>query len=1080
MQHKSVRLHPISTITALLLLALLAPVSGSGQEKPTAAAGREPQAQSGEDMGTLELSKAVERELKGGVSHVYGLSLAAEQFMRVVVEQRGVDVVVALIGPGGEKLVEVDSPNGTQGPETVLAVTKASGSYRLEVRSPEKAAAPGRYAVTLTELRAATAADIALLTELEEAAQLNDRASKLSSAGRYKEAIPLAERVLLIKEKAFGPEHIDVANASSDLAKLYQAQGDYARAETTYLRTLKIREKLLGTEHPLVAATLNNLGSLYTLKSDYARAEGYYQRALAIREKILGTSDSRVATSLSNLAMLYEMKGDYPRSESMYQRAIAIYQKALGPEHLFVGIALNNLAELYKAMGDNVRAEPLLLRALEIREKALGPEHPDVAESLSNLAQLYMVKKETARAEPLYLRALAILEKTLGPEHPKVGIVLSNLALLCDVKGDYPRAEALYGRALAIGEKALGPEHPEVATTLNNFADLYREKRDYARAEPMYLRALAIKEKVLGPEHPLVADTLHNLAALHTEMGDIAQAVRLLTRRDDIRERSLALLFTIGSEDQKRRYLQKVSSETDGTVSLHVRYAPSDTQAAHLALTTVLRRKGRVLDAMAGSFGALRRRLSPQDRQVLEQLASVYSQYATLADKGLGSAAPAERRAAAAQLRADIEQLEALASSRSAEFRAQTQPVTLERVQEALPAGAALVELTLFRPLDVKAKTEAERYGRAHYVAYVLRREGSPTWADLGEVDIIDREVTKLRRALNDQQLTDLLTLKQVARTLDEKLMLPVRRMLGPTRRVFLSPDGALNLLPFGALVDERGKYLIEDYSFTYLTSGRDLLRLQVAEGGVRAPVAVADPAFDSAETNDDAPAHPEDSTRGRRAAGLRDDTPLPPLPATRAEVEEIKTLLPETRVLLGAEATEAALKQVSRPRILHVATHGFFLESEPDATNVENPLLRSGLFLAGANRRQSGAGEDGVLTALEVTGMDLWGTRLVVLSACDTGVGDVSHGEGVYGLRRALVLAGVESQVLTLWQVQDKRARDLMIDFYKRLQNGEGRTEALRQAQLAMLRGKSALGRHPFFWAGFIQSGDWRAINGK
>jgi CHAT domain-containing protein len=155
-------------------------------------------------------------------------------------------------------------------------------------------------------------------------------------------------------------------------------------------------------------------------------------------------------------------------------------------------------------------------------------------------------------------------------------------------------------------------------------------------------------------------------------------------------------------------------------------------------------------------------------------------------------------------------------------------------------------------------------------------------------------------------------------------------------------------------------------------------------------------------------------------------------------------------------------------------------MENRPDTSNVENPLLRSGLFLAGANRRQSGAGEDGVLTALEVAGMDLWGTRLVVLSACDTGVGDTSHGEGVYGLRRALVLAGVESQVLTLWQVQDKRTRDLMIDFYRRLQNGEGRTEALRQAQLAMLRGKGALSRHPFFWAGFIQSGDWRAISGR
>jgi CHAT domain-containing protein len=357
-----------------------------------------------------------------------------------------------------------------------------------------------------------------------------------------------------------------------------------------------------------------------------------------------------------------------------------------------------------------------------------------------------------------------------------------------------------------------------------------------------------------------------------------------------------------------------------------------------------------------------------------------------------------------------------------------------------------------------------------------LRRDGSVSWVDLGEASVIDRNVAGLRKALNDSQLTDPATIRQIARALDAKLMLPVRKLLGNTRHVLLSPDGALNLLPFGALVDERGRYLIENYSFTYLTSGRDLLRLQVQAENAQAPVIFANPAFDTGVTSGNADLAPTDVSRGKRAGDFREEK-WAALPATQEEAASIKAIMPDARVFTTTRATESALKQIEQPRILHIASHGFFLEDKKDEKSIENPLLRSGLILAGANKRQSGAGEDGILTSLETAGLDLWGTKLVVLSACDTGAGEVQNGEGVYGLRRALVLAGAESQLLSLWKVQDAAARDLMIEFYRRLQRGEGRTEALRQSQLTMLRGAKDLRRHPYFWASFIQSGDWRSI---
>jgi len=377
------------------------------------------------------------------------------------------------------------------------------------------------------------------------------------------------------------------------------------------------------------------------------------------------------------------------------------------------------------------------------------------------------------------------------------------------------------------------------------------------------------------------------------------------------------------------------------------------------------------------------------------------------------------------------------------------------------------------------------------YSVYLLSSQGPARWADLGEAAPIDRAIELWRRALRDPDRADVLRL---GRAVDEKLMRPVRALLGRSRRLLISPDGQLNLIPFASLVDEEGKYLLEAYSISYLTSGRDLLRLNVTRNRNGPPVVVADPAFGE-------PALIAGSSRSaKRNHGKPNDLTqvdysqifFGPLPGVGDELRALKELLPAASFLTREEATKAALKRLSGPSVLHIATHGFFLQDERRVndessikdtrlgkwvTGSDNPLLRSGLALAGAN--QSGNGNDeGILTALEVAGLDLWGTKLVVLSACDTGVGVVKNGDGVYGLRRALVLAGAESQLMSLWPVSDHSTRDLMIGYYKLLIMGQGRGEALRQVQLQLLKNKSL--RHPYYWASFIQTGEWANLEGK
>jgi CHAT domain-containing protein/Tfp pilus assembly protein PilF len=1038
--------------------------------------------------GTHESVKARERTVVQGPQEEEARRLV-EQINRLRAEAKYAEAI-----PLAERLIKMVEKEA--GPEHVVVAQLINGLAELYRETRNFVRAEPLYQRALTTRQKLLGPE-----HPDVAVTLNNFALLYIQTRDYGRAEPLLQRAISIHEKIPEASPSDFASSLNNLAYLYKDKGEYGRAEPLFIRSLTIREKTLGPNDPAVAIGLNNLAHLYVATGNYERAEPLYLRALAIREKALGPQHPNVAESLNNLGDLYRINGDYVEAEPLLKRAIAIYEKALGAEHLDVTNPLQNLAEVYKSRGDTTRAEPLLLRALAIREKTLGADHPDVALVLNNLADLYLTKDEYLRAEQFYQRSLAIAEKTLGPDHPEVGTVLDNLAGLYELKNDLSGAEMMYQRAIRIQEKAFGPDHPKLAYPLNNLGGFYLfHKGDPQRAEPLMQRTLAIFEKTLGPDHPNVSSALHNLASLYDEKRDLATAVKLQTRSNEIVERNLALILTTGSEEQKSLFLDTLANYTHYTVSLNTRRSPDSPEATRLAFTTILRRKGRALDAASDQVGALRRRLNPQDRELLDQLSSARSKLAGLVLAGTGA-----NQEVLAKYNAEVERLEETVSKRSAEFRANAQPVTIESVQEALPADAALIEFVLYRPFSLQGKI-TERIGPPRYVAYVLRRQGPPAWIDLGEAAPIDNSVAEFRKALSTPQSTDV---KQVARKLDELIMRPVRKLLGETRRVFLSPDSALNLIPFGALVDEQNRYLVENYSLTYLTSGRDLLRLQVKTDSKQGPVVIANPQFDQINGVQSAPSG---DVGGRSIDFTR--VQFGPLKGTSEEAEALATILPNVKILTEGEATEGALKRLTAPSILHVATHGFFLPDQPQDTGTavrgvglgvkttrgtrrENPFIRSGLALAGANRRNGKDGEDGILTAMEASGLDLWGTKLVVLSACETGLGEVKNGEGVYGLRRALVLAGSESQVISLWQVSDEATRDLMVAFYKRLQAGEGRTAALSAVQLEMLRSndqtQAGNGRgltvpsgskkdrsHPFFWASFIQSGDWRSMSGQ
>ena len=918
---------------------------------------------------------------------------------------------------------------------------------------------------------------------LSEADKLDRRVEELFKAGKYSEAIPLAIQSLHLCEKALGPEHPRTATDLNNLGYLYVEMGDYAQAGPLLQRALKIREKVLGPDHPQTATVLLNLAKLYYSKGDYAKAAPFFQRALKIKEKALGPDHVDTATGLNTLAELYVRMGDYARAEPLLQRALKIREKALGPEHADTAQTLNNLGQLYYSMSDYAKAEPLFQRALKIREKALGPEHPNTAEALNSLAELYRSMGDYAKAEPLYERALKIREKALGPDHPKTAASLNNLAGLYAAMGDYAKAEPLYERALKICEKALGPEHPDTAQTLNNLAGLYGAMGDYARAEPLLQRALKIREKALGPDHPNTAESLNSLAGLYGAMGDYAKAEPLYERALKIREKALgpdhpktaaslnnlAYLYA-GTGDPKealrlavqaRRVQEKNLSGILSFTSEQQRLAFQNTtnpytlpgtlgNAPELA-EVVLRRKGVVLDSLLEDRLVAEASGDPRQHEIIEQLRAAKQRLTQLqleVPKDLSEQAQKQRTAEKEKLSSEVEQLEGSLARQVAGLghARRALSVTVQQVQSALPQQAALIELLRYSHYLGKTKFE-RRYG-----AIVIGASGEPGWVPLGDAAAIEKNVGLYQKSVRGK--TDEPTLSSVLKALNNQVWAPIEKVLpNDTKIIIISPDAALSFVSFATLVGPDDKFLAEKYSIRYVASGRDLLQHTKASGNPQTAV-YANPDFDSKVAS-------PDSNRGSavalRSLEMRDLQSISflPLPGTAAEAAALEKRAGKfAKVFLGANATEAELRQVNSPHVLHLATHGFFLpevelggqELNPLQRGEEipkgklvNPMHRSGLALAGAETTlQAWArGEvpptenDGIVTAEEAGGLKLDGTWLVVLSACETGSGQARAGEGVMGLRRGFIQAGTQNLLMTLWPISDETTVEIMLDFY-------------------------------------------------
>ena len=869
---------------------------------------------------------------------------------------------------------------------------------------------------------------------------------------------------------------------------------DFDKALELNVSAEKISIEKLGQESAAYGSCCFHHGRILFLKRDYTGAEKWYLESKVIRGKVQGREHPDYAVTLNNLALLYRIMGQYDKAEPLYLEAKAIREKALGREHPDYASTLNGLAVLYQEMAQLDKAEPLYLESKAIREKALGREHPDYATSLNNLAALYQRMGYYDKAEPLFLESKAIREKVLGREHSDYAQSLNNLAILYSVMGQKDKAEPVFLEAITIRGIVQGREHPDYAQSLYNLGLLYEEMGQYEKAEPPYLEAKTIWGKVLGREHPDYAATLSKLVGLYQGMGQYEKVEPLLLELSSVNRRVIERALHHLSESELNDFLDKFSDNSlsqNQTLSF-TRIAGSKKMISVCYDNSLfykgflLQSVGRIKQLALSDEGAAEKYILLKDYH--RRLATQYAQPVAKRDSAL-----------VAQLEVKANDLEKDLARTVAGWGQANKQVTWQDVQAALKPNEAAIEFVQDRFRQKK------QIDSTFYTALVLQPGAdAPQFIPLFE----EKQLTTLLQTEGKPKAdfyNQLYAASAKGSPLYDLIWKPIAAALPEGATVYCSTSGLLHRLNLGAIPAPDGKNLAEKHRLTTLGSTRQLAVLPVPTarqkataqlyGGIQYDATPLVAANTEATAEDLAarrgpgslPATPNwggenDSTlRGENWNYLRwTDVEI----SAAAEIMKGKGIA--VTLKKGAEATEESFKALGTggpsPRILHIATHGFFFPDPKDkqasdgdekAFKVsENPMIRSGIVLAGGNYAwKTGKParpdlEDGILTAYEISQMNLSNTELAVLSACETGLGDLVGNEGVYGLQRAFKIAGVRYLIMSLWQVPDFQTQVFMSAFYKHWLEGKMAVpEAFRatQSELKLKYGEA------FKWAGFV-----------
>ena len=881
----------------------------------------------------------------------------------------------------------------------------------------------------------------------------NYLARVLVSEGQLSEAATLMTDVVTYGESAWSQRPIDYNNSLLELGRIYQRQSRLSEAESIFKKALAAFLELAGDKHPSTLVAMNNLGNIYEQLGLYDQAEPLLKQTLSGMEATFGQSSSQTASTRNNLALLHESQGNFREAEPLYLTSYKHLVDQFGKDHAASLAIQNNLAYLYMLMADFEVASSMFEELAERWTILLGQNHQDVLKVRNNLGRAYQKQGKLSEAEQQIYSSLV-------------------------------------ARRLHLGEKHIDTIRSEI-----DLGSVYLEQGHLRLAVQQLKLALKLAENEVGEEHPYTFEALNNLARALEALGDIDAAVNIREIGLVRRSRFLDRMLWVTGENAREGYIRLHRPELHEYLANLIR--SDDPDVGKKAIGASLQRKGLLLK-IASEIEQIAQLSNDQImKAAATELAAVRKQLAALTLSGPTPETKGRHPEALYELESQVNELQSTLGRASLRYRSTIADVSVEKVAQSLRPNSALVDFLMYDDGDQGKALAGVIINSAGVIQYDIVE-----FSDSAEIENI---VLDYREIIQDD-LADEDELLEIGQIAYEIIWGPIARSIEGIDYVYLIPDGVLNILPFNALINGEERYLIETTDLHMLTSGRDLLQTQFepASGGY---IVLAGPDY-----NADQIMTPKERAlaEGRRSASLQEGIrgfggglrglKFAPLPGAEREGQIITDQVIASDVsgemYIGKSAQEKVLSEISAvPEVLHMATHGFFLEADEKlrkrllkmqrSSEVQvpppgdNPLLRSGLAFAGVNSNAPFLGDvdtdnDGVLTALEVLRLNLSGTRLVVLSACETGLGEIHEGEGVYGLRRSFQEAGVAEVISSLWEVSDAGTQALMTDLYGLIVNGMPAREALRQVQIEML--DSPNWGYPYVWSAFMIVGSYES----
>ncbi|SMG08421.1 CHAT domain-containing protein [Marivirga sericea] len=888
---------------------------------------------------------------------------------------------------------------------------------------------------------------------------------------------------LKLIEKVLGKQTVEYANTLNNLGSLRLENGDYDLAESYFKDASFIYSSIFGATHQSNARAYENLGTVAQSRSQYRKADSLYQLAERTYLNSLGASHPALLNVNSKLALVKLAEADYPTAERYFRKTLDLSSSIFGDQSVAYADALSGMGLYYQSTGNLKEAKNNLQKAISIYIDKLGKLHPSYVTSIENLSSIYQSEGNIAEALPLLNEALEMDSIIYGVRHPKYATTLHNLASLYLSNEDYKKAKDYYEKSLVIDEAVYGIENPVFASTQYNLAVLFQKQEQHEKADSLFRKVTKLRKEVLGQNHPDYIFTLYGWGILKQVESDVDSAYALLSSSVNSYLFLFKEYFPAMSESEKSAFYHKVNPVFEAYKDFAIENYQTIPKLKEDLFNLQLSTKAMLLNASAKMRNKI---INSGD----EELISLFKTWQDEKERAIQYYSYTVEELNAQNI--DLNELEGTINSMEKELSLKsnlfnegfgTDSINWRKLKESLPPNTGVVELIRVM--------KSLKNDSIIYVGLILTDTmEEPEIAVLQEGRRIEEQYFNAYQNLIKFKLMDKISYENLWEWVDQKIPQNLDKL-------FISPDGIYNKININTLYSENlDQYLLEKDNIRIITSSRDLIKVRkpkedeiqyMAGAGsdlnaLPSLVLIGAPDFSLGSTEDNMDLTAQNIGLMRNFSGG-----IPSLPGTKVEINVIDSMTRannwSVQKFLDDEANEILIDSLTAPNVLHIATHGFFKAYDADKKvagvenqgKEENPLLRSGILLAGASIGLAGglpyenSFEDGLLTAYETMNLNLDGTELVVLSACETGLGDVKNGEGVYGLQRAFLVAGAENLIMSLWTVNDYTTQLLMTEFYRHWTKGDNKFTAFRKAQMKIKEEFP----EPYYWAAFTIIGE-------